>query len=185
MSLWSALTGMFLKRGTTVGFTHYITATGYTNMKNKDLLARTQDAVWASGKFMPMFQDGAETTYCNLAVQAVLNAFDCREMDNLTADAMMHVLRTSPNFQPMKLEDGQFNANLGTVIVAGLDSSQLGQSHGHVCTLTPGVAEFSGHWSKPAPQCLSIGRQGICFRSKGVNWAFVPEPELWALKTTV
>lgn len=182
MSILSALLGLINGKTFNVSVT---LGTGYTNMKNKDLLIRTQDSIWASGKFIPVTEDGIETTFCNLAVQAVLDAFGYTALDNMMADAMMRVIRNSSDFVRMKMEDGQFNADLGTVIIAGLDGGQLGQGHGHVCTLTPGKAEWSGHWNSTAPACLSIGRSGICFRSKGVNWAFVPEPELWAWKPSL
>jgi len=149
-------------------------------MKNADLLREAQDKVWDSGLYMPKEEDGEEITYCNMATNAVLAPMGCTVMQGMTADQMVEFMRTSKNFLIKPIEDCQFLANEGTVIVAGLTSGALKQSHGHVCTITPGVEDFSGHWNKKTPQCLSIGRKKICFRSKGVNWAFVPEPEFYA-----
>ncbi len=166
-------------RGFEIGGT-VILPTGYTNMKNKDLLIATQDQVWNSGAYMPKETDGEEVTYCNLAVQAVFEAFGFKGFDGLNADQILIYVKTSTDFLIKPIADGQWLVNEGTILIAGLSSHQLGQSHGHVCTLTPGLEDYSGHWDKRAPVCLSIGRKAICFRSKGVNWAFVPEPEIYA-----
>jgi hypothetical protein len=154
--------------------------TGYTNLKNPERLRAIQDAIWNSNAYMPSETDGEEITYCNLAVQAVFEAYEYTALSGKMADAIMAFVKTSPDFLVKPLADAQALVNEGTIILAGLSSAQLGQSHGHVCTLTPGVEDYSGHWDKKAPVCLSIGRKAICFRSKGVNWAFVPEPELFA-----
>ncbi len=154
--------------------------TGYTNMKNPDRLRAVQDKIWESGAFLPKEGQGEEVTYCNIAVQAVFEAFDYQALGTTTADKMLDLIRTSKDFLIKPMADCQQLVNEGTILVAGLDSGQLKQSHGHVCTLTPGVEDYSGHWNKKTPQCLSIGRKAICFRSKGVNWAFVPEPEFYA-----
>lgn len=182
MSILSALMGLI---GNRLGFTVRFAETGYTNMKDRELLIRTQDSVWDSQAFMPTYDNGLETTYCNMAVRAVFSAFKYRGFDGMTADEIMAFVRQSQNFARQKLEDGQFLANTGVLVIAGLTSAQLGQPHGHVCTLTPGVAEWSGHWDAKAPACFSIGKKEICFRSKGVNWAFVPVPELWAWKPSM
>ncbi len=184
MSLWdnwlSAFTTIFRHaRGWNVSAS-WTLPTGYTNMKNPDLLREAQDKVWESGAFLPKEEDGAETTYCNMAVNAVLAPMGCTILQGMTADQMVTFMRTSKDFLIKPMADCQFLTNLGTVIVAGLTSAQLKQGHGHVATLTPGVEDYSGHWDKKAPVCLSIGRKAICFRSKGVNWAFVPEPEFYA-----
>lgn len=150
--------------------------TGYTNMKNKDLLIKTQDSIWDSGQYLPSDND----TFCNVSTQAVLHAFGNYSMDGMTADEMMAFLRTSKDWLVKLIGDCQFLVNTGTVIIAGADSTQLKQGHGHVCTLTPGVEDLSGHWGVKAPVCLSIGQRSICARSLGVNFAFVPMPEFYA-----
>lgn len=159
--------------------------TGYTNMKNKDLLIQSQDKVWASGAFMPNDSDGEDETFCNLATQAVLKMMGCTDMTGLNADAMMEFLRTSGDWLIKPIGDCQFLANTGTLLIAGLGSKDLGQRHGHVCTITPGTEEFSGHWNCKVPVALSIGRRAICARSLGVNYAFVPMPEFYAWKPSL
>ncbi len=182
-SLWSVLRGIGQKD---LGVSKTWTLpTGYTNMRDKAKLIATQDRIWDSGAYLPKEADGEEITYCNLAVLAVLNAYGDHTLDDLHADDMMLFLQQSKKdptmlWIPKPIGDCQLLASEGTIIVAGLTSRQLGQSHGHVCTLTPGEEDFSGHWNKKTPKCLSIGRKAICFRSKGVNWAFVPEPEFYA-----
>lgn len=182
MSIIGVLLGIFLKKEISV--TEDL-GTGYDNPRNKEKLIKVQDSVWASGAYMPTYDASGEVTHCNGAVNAVLGAYDYKRMSGMVADEMMAFLRTSGDFRAILMVDAQFRTNMGTVVVAGLDSKQLGQSHGHVCTLTPGEAEWSGHWNAKAPVCLSLGRKGICFRSKGVNWAFVGVPEFYAWVPTL
>ncbi len=173
----NALKGALQRFGIGVGID---LGSGYSEMKNADKLISVQNKVWDSGLFMPRVVNGKEETRCNLAVEAVFDAFGYSAMDTDDADHIMAFLRTSKDFLVKPIADCQALTNEGTLIIAGLDSKQLAQEHGHVVTLTPGKADYSGHWDKPAPQCLSLGRTGICFRMKGVNYAFVPQPEFFA-----
>lgn len=154
-------------------------------MKSADFLKTTQDRIWNSGAFLPNDSDGAEITYCNLATDAVFKAFNYSAFSGMLADQMMAYVKTSKDFLIKPMAGIQELVNEGTLIVAGLTAEQLGQSHGHICTLTPGAEDYSGHWNLKTPQCLSIGRKAICFRSKGVNWAFVPQPEFYAWVPTL
>lgn len=177
---WSVFKGIGTKNpGTTVPLVGISVSlpTGYTNMRNKDLLIQTQDAVWNGGEFMP--KNGK--TFCNLATQAVLHAFANYTMDGMLADQMMAYIRSSKDWLKKPIGDAQFLVNEGTILVAGLTAAELQQDDGHVCTLTPGdKADFSGHWNSVAPLCLSIGQVKICFRSRGINWAFQPVPNIYA-----
>lgn len=154
-------------------------------MKNPSFLTQIQDQVWNSGAYMPRDIDLQETTYCNLAVRAVFEAFGYHGFDGMNADQMMVFIHASKDFLIKPIADCQALANEGALVVAGLTSTQLKQTHGHVMTLTPGVEDYSGHWDKKAPVGLSIGRRAICFRSKGINWAFVPEPECFVWVPTL
>lgn len=154
--------------------------TGFKSMKDKSLLIATQDRVWDSGSYMPRTTNGNEITFCNEAVNAVLVPMGCSEMVGMMADEMVLYMRTSKTFLQKPIEDCQFLANEGVIIVAGLTSRDLKQDHGHVATLTPGQGDYSGHWNKKTPVCLSLGRPGICFRSRGVNYAFVQQPDFFA-----
>ena len=177
MNLWDAFTCASRRIGF-IGISRRIRETLYTNMKNKELLSASQDSVWGSGLYLPKETDGGETTYCNLATTAVLRAMGCTELDGLTADDMYACVKASKNWLIKPMADAQFLVNCGSVLIAILPSSRLGQSHGHVCTLTPGQPDYSGHWDKHTPLCMNLGRKGTCFRSRGINWAFVPEPEI-------
>lgn len=161
-------------------FSSFLTWTGFRSMKNKDLLIGTQDRVWNSGNYLPKTINGKPTTFCNEAVNAVLNAMGCSEMTGMRADEMVAYMRTSKTFLIKPMEDCQFLANEGVVIVAAMTSLELKQSHGHVCTVTPGIGDYSGHWNKKTPLVLNLGRTGTCFRSRGVNYAFVTMPAFYA-----
>jgi len=149
-------------------------------MRNKELLIATQDRVWNSGTYLPKVINGVTTTFCNEAVNAVLRPMGCTEMNGMTADEMVQHMRSSKTFLIKPLDDCQFLANEGVILVAGLTSFDLKQEHGHVCTLTPGLGDFSGHWNRKTPLCLNLGGNGLCFRSRGVNYAFVHVPEIFA-----
>lgn len=155
-------------------------------MKNKELLVKSQDEVWSSGKYTPTEANHHETTYCNLAVQAVAKAMGCTAFDKPhgvspeLADEMYKVMQSSKDFIVKPIGDCQWLANEGTLIIAAMPSWMLLQSAGHVCTLTPGHEDYSGHWDKKTPLCLNLGRKGTCFRAKGVNWAFQVEPFFFA-----
>lgn len=152
-------------------------------MRDPILLAKAQDAVWESGLYMPHESDAGETTYCNIASQAVARRVGCDMFNyqtDITADQMYDLMKTSKGFLVKPMADCQALVNAGTLIFAILPASKLGQSHGHVCTLTPGPEAFSGHWNAKAPSAMNLGRKGTCFRTHGVNFAFVPVPEFYA-----
>lgn len=181
--LLNALKGILKKTG--IGVTVPINDTGFVNMRDTQRLIATQDLIWNSKAYMPKETDGEEVTYCNLAVQAVFAAFGYHGLDTMRADEIMLFVRSSPLFLVKPLLGIQELVNNGTIIVAGLTGAELGQSHGHVATLTPGPEDYSGHWGVRVPVCLSIGRKGICFRTKGVNWAFVPPPTFYAWRPSL
>lgn len=150
-------------------------------MKDSRLLNQVQDEVFAD----PALQPHDDTTYCNIASQRVARGMGCREFDGsgsepYTADQMHALIRSSPKFLIKPMADCQDLANAGALIFAILPASKLNQGHGHVCTLTTGQAQFSGHWDAKAPQAMNLGRVGTCFRRNGVNFAFVPQPEYYA-----
>ena len=83
------------------------------------------------------------------------------------------------------MADAQDLANEGTILVSILPAQKLGQSHGHVNTLTTGQGDYSGKWNCKTPFCMNLGRVGTCFRARGVNWAFQVVPEIYALVATL
>jgi len=151
-------------------------------MKDPLTISAAQDAVFANKSYWPT-EDGV--TFCNVATQDVLLKLGYAALEGKTADEMYAYISTSKDWLIKPMADVQFLVNTGTVCVAILPASKLGQSHGHVNTITPGDEEFSGHWNCKAPVCMNLGRTGTCFRSQGENWAFQPMPEIYALVETL
>lgn len=128
------------------------------------------------------------TTFCNVAVQGVLNLMGCHDLDGMSADQMCAYFPMSPSWENIKtMDQAQEMANEGSILVAGLDSIALNQSHGHVCVIRPGLMCDSGKWGMTA-RCLNIGGQNFLARGKkgpltgmavGLNEAFIPKPLMW------
>ena len=107
------------------------------------------------------------------------------ELKGLSADEMYAFIPNSKDWLIKPMADAIELVQEGTVLVAILPAIKLNQSHGHVNTLTPGSADFSGRWDSKTPLCMNLGRAGTCFRAKGVNWAFQVVPEIYALVYTL
>ena len=153
------------------------------SMKDPKELSAAQDAVFANLDYQPT-EDG--TTFCNLATQDVLRRLGYDALAGLTADEMYAYVSTSPDWLIKVMADVQGLANEGTIILGILPASKLGESHGHVNTITPAPKmDFSGTWNVATPMCMNLGRIGTCFRSRGENWAFQVIPEFYALKITL
>lgn len=156
-------------------------------MLDKRLLMEVQDRVFG----MPAYAPHGMTTYCNLATLDVCHGVGCHEFDQqegkepLLADQMYALMKSSDKFKEVSMTDAIELAAEGVFILASLDRTQLGQSDGHICTLTIGEPEFSGHWNAEAPVCMNVGRFGTCFRNLGVNWAFRIMPDFFAWKETL
>ena len=130
----------------------------------------------------------------NLATQDVLRRLGYKRFDDLnvggdnpfTADEMYAYIKTSDDWLIKPMADAVELVNEGTVLLAILPAVKLGQSHGHVAiSCTTGSPDFSGRWQCKTVLVMNLGRLGTCFRQKGVNYAFVPIPELYALVSTL
>lgn len=151
-------------------------------VKDPKELNDAQDIVFAN----PAYKPQGEETFCNIATQDVLHRLGYDPMQGMTADEMcawVSIPRNGWLIKPMA--DAQALANEGVILIALLSSQRLGQSHGHVVTLTTGQGDFSGKWNCKTPFCMNIGRAGTLFRSRGVNWAFQIPPDIYALVSTL
>lgn len=151
-------------------------------IKDPIQLNAAQDAVFANKSYWPTI-DGE--TFCNVATQDVLSRLGYNALAGMTADVMYETVCVSKDWVQKTLAEAQELANAGTILLAILSSAKLAQAHGHVCTLTPGQSIASGHWGAMAPMAMNLGRIGTCFRKIGINYSFVPEPEIYALISTL
>lgn len=162
--------------------TGQLTWEGMMPIKNVQKLNEAQDQVFANKSYWPK-ADGE--TFCNVATQDVLVKMGYAALEGLTADQMYAKVSTSSDWLIKPIGDAQGLVNVGTILIAILPSVKLGQEHGHVCSLTSGEQGFSGHWNCKVPLVMNLGRPGTCFRQIGVNYAFVPVPEIYALVSTL
>lgn len=144
-------------------------------------LNEAQDAVFADKSYSPL----DDKTYCNLATQDVLRRLGYDKLDLMIADHMYAYISSSKEWLRKPMADAILLVQEGTIIVAILPSIALNELHGHVNTLTPGSADFSGRWDSKTPLCMNLGRVGTCFRARGINWAFQIEPEIYALVSSL
>ncbi len=128
------------------------------------------------------------TTFCNVGVSAVLEAMGSDEFKGKTADEIMQYVPLNANWVKSSIDQVQDLANQGTYVLCGLESSKLGESHGHVTVIRPGNPVFSGKWGK-VPRCLNIGSENFIARARrgplmgspcGINESFVPMPDFYA-----
>jgi len=142
--------------------------------------------------FQPL-SDG--TTFCNQGVCYVAEAMGCKDFRGKNADEIVAFMAASDEWSLVALEKAQGLANAGSLLVAGLDSSALGQSHGHVVVIRPGRTIYSGKWSTNlCPRVLNIGAENFLARAKrgplsnqpaGLNESFQPLPKIWVWRPSL
>ena len=151
-------------------------------IKDPKTLNMVQDHIFADKAYWP---DDDGTTFCNVATQDLLRQLGYGGFSSMSADMMYTKVQTSPEWLIKPIADAIELVQEGTIILGILPSTILGQSHGHVNTLTPGSPDFSGKWNCKTPLCMNLGRAGTCFRLKGENWAFQIMPSFYALVATL
>jgi hypothetical protein len=134
------------------------------------------------------------STHCNQAVQAIAAAaFTYNGFRGMNADQMMTFLVGNQDWLPIAMEQAQDQANNGSLVVAGLTSTELGQGHGHVVVIRPGLTVDSGKWGM-VPRCVNIGASDFIARAQtgpitgspvGVNDAFIPKPKFYVLRSSL
>lgn len=189
MNLWEDfITAVFAStKRPSFSISRKITWTGYKKAPMIDIneLNAAQDHIFGDLSLWPKEFDGDERTYCNIASLRVANAVGCHDFDPpegkdpLLADEVYNLFMKSQTFIRQRMEDCQNLVNNGYLVFAILPSWELHQNSGHICSLTPGVGDYSGRWKLFTPFCMNLGRSGTCFRRKGVNWAFQRQPEFY------
>jgi hypothetical protein len=133
------------------------------------------------------------TTFCNIAVYGIAHALGCNQLDGKNADDILAFLISSNDWQAVPMIEAQDLANAGSLLIAGLNSTELGQAHGHVVVVRPGVQTYSGKWGL-VPRVLNIGSTNFIARGKsgpltnapvGINESFIPKPHIFAWKPSL
>ena len=134
---------------------------------------------------------GPDQTHCNQAVGKVLMTLGSHELRNidgtpLNADQMVEDMdaesKSGVAWTEINMEDAQGLANAGQIVVAGMSSADLGQSHGHVVVCRPGNADQSAKWSGLCPKVSHVGENSLI--GIGAEWAFpgTKRPRFFQLK---
>lgn len=132
-------------------------------------------------------------TFCNIAVYGIAHDMGCNQLDGKNADDIVAFISSDHDWQQVPMEQAQGLANAGSLLIAGLSSSELGQTHGHVVVIRPGIESYSGKWGK-VPQVLNIGSTNFIARGKtgpltnsivGINESFIPKPRIFAWKPSL
>lgn len=134
------------------------------------------------------------STHCNQAVQAIASAaFAYNGFRDMNADQMADLLSSDTDWLPIGMDGAQNYANGGSLVVAVMRSTELGQGHGHIVVVRPGLAVDSGKWGMN-PRCVNIGAHDFISRAPtgpimgmpcGVNEAFIPKPHFYVLRSSL
>lgn len=134
------------------------------------------------------------STHCNQAVNAIaLVAFNYNGLRGMMADEIVVFMAASSDWAALDMSAAQDNANNGSLVIAGLIGTDLGQAHGHVVVIRPGRPCDSGKWGA-VPRCVNIGASDFLARALsgvltnmavGVNEAFIPKPKFFVLRSSL
>lgn len=134
------------------------------------------------------------STHCNQAVHSIaLTAFKYGGFSGLMADAIVDLLG-GEDWASVDMAKAQDYANNGSLVIAGLSSTALGQKHGHVVVIRPGLQVDSEHFKGMVPRCVNIGASDFIARGQtgvmsniqcGVNEAFPIVPKFYVLRSSL
>ena len=117
--------------------------------------------------------------HCNHLVQDTFNYFGYKGFEGLTANQIFEKCLGLPEFEEQEPEQCAWLVQkYGYLVVAAL----LGDPHGHVAVVFPGIPMFSGKWQKNIPVVASTGNPN---RIAGANWFFKEIPRFFHLKSVV
>lgn len=117
-------------------------------------LAPTKDAM-----------DNVTATHCNDGALLVAQAMGCHEFDTpageepMLADAMVWLMRANASGRWTKAtgSDATIHALGGGLGFAAMTSGELGETHGHICTVFPVGMQYSGSLKKDVPLVANVG----------------------------
>lgn len=186
-------------------------------MKDRNELIDAILTAYDNPAYKPVFKDGKiAKTFCNIAANEIAQKMGCSDLYDFekerarTADEIYDYMvahsdstnpdtfgwqeiqcaMLQPEFREIAFCAIQFQANSGNLIFAVQSSYNLGEDHGHICVIRPGVMKNSGKWGK-IPVCMNIGGENFIALGQngmmkglpvGINEAFKPVPRFFAWK---
>lgn len=188
--MFSSIRDLLTDRNILIGWLWKSQWTGYKTMKN---LIGLFDAICETYDDPQLVPKSDGTTFCNYAVSNIASAMGCQDLKDKTANGIIAFINTSPDWSLVAFNQAQDMANQGSLLIAGLESKDLNQSHGHVVVIRPGKPCYSGKWG-PTPRCLNIGAENFIARAKkgpltgmscGLNEAFVEVPKIFVWRLSL
>lgn len=118
----------------------------------------------------PELQPANGVTYCNLGAKRVAEFFGCENFSaqNMTADQMVLDMMIEDVWTFTKFgEIASKWAQMGGLAFAGMSSSELGEEHGHIAPVFPGMPELSPSLGILVPQLANVGaKNGVMLASE-------------------
>lgn len=118
----------------------------------------------------PELQPVNGKTYCNVAARRVAEFFGCENFSDpdLLADDMVHAMIISGDWTFTTFgEIAAKWAQIGGLAFAGMTSDELGEEHGHIAPVFPGIPELSPSLGIPVPQLANVGaKNGVMLASE-------------------
>jgi hypothetical protein len=121
----------------------------------------------------PAYQPRSGMTFCNQAVQFVAEKMGFTGFQSMMANEMVALMKNSPEWTVIPLEEAQARANQGHLTIAGMQE----QPHGHVAVIRPGLETYSDKWAMSVPKVINVGSTN--FIGKGLGWSFRDKPEVF------
>ena len=117
------------------------------------------------------------TSYCNYMARRVAEFFGCENFSDpdLLADDMVHAMIISGDWTFTTFgEIAAKWAQIGGLAFAAMTSDELGEEHGHIAPVFPGIPELSPSLGIPVPQLANVGaKNGVMLASEafpGAKW---------------
>lgn len=135
----------------------------------------------------PEWQPKGEKTFCNIAADYIATGMGCWDLKDfngqpLMADDIYNMIigkgKIEERWRPVTLGGTWVLANQGALVFGILNSTQLGESHGHLSTVVPGDPIWSGHWENMSPLCANVGKEN--FIGRPMSYAFRTQPDFFA-----
>ena len=140
------------------------------------------------------FKPSNGVTHCNQAANYIAKTMGCNDFEDKMADDIYDFLANNPlDWTEILMQQSQDIANRGSFVVAILDSKSLGQQHGHIVVIRPGITCDSGKWGT-VPRCINIGAQNFIAKAPsgpligmdvGINESFGPKPRFFVWRPSL
>lgn len=180
---WQTLIEFLVGRDRIFSISKGFKETGYTNMKDRNVLIDIILTAHENPAYEPVIVDGkVQQTFCNLFCNEVARGYGCTDFIDMeknrvrNADEIYDFVSShcganddweeilcstlSETGRDIAFTAAQFWANSGTLVIAVANSTMLKAEHGHCCIIRPGTQKSSGKWGK-VPAVANVGGENF------------------------